>query len=132
MTLSSIMNNIKVGSVIDFTEYTLDRHGRKKPSIKIEGATVQDIIPANTALSRETLETYYGSELETNDYLQLSCMNCPRIVLGLGLNDKQELEVKIITLIADFISMGLQTVSVINEASIDIQTNYVSFMKNMF
>ena len=69
-------------SMITFTEFTLDRHEKKRMTLQIKDAIVHELIPSNQKLSREELELYYGEGLEDIDYLQLSSMNCLRIVLS--------------------------------------------------
>ena len=49
------------------------------------------------------------------DYLQLSTMNCPRIVVGVGLDDNNQLKLQVITLNKDFYNLGIQTLDVMNE-----------------
>lgn len=126
MNFEECMQSLHEGSVVNFREYTLDRHERKKLTLSIEGGVVQAVFPANQQLSRETLEQYYGVELDEVDYLQLSQMNCPRVVVGLGLNQKGELNIKILVLNKDFYNMGLQEIAVTNELNLDeSEPNYL-------
>lgn len=115
MTFDECVQSIHEGSVVDFKEYTLDRHERKRLSLGISGALVQRVFQANETLSREILEEYYGTELEDIDYLQLSTMNCPRFVLSLGINREGSVDIKIIILNKDFYTTGLQELTVTNE-----------------
>jgi len=115
MTFDECVQSIHEGSVVDFKEYTLDRHERKRLSLGISGALVQRVFQANETLSREVLEEYYGTELEDIDYLQLSTMNCPRFVLSLGINREGNVDIKIIILNKDFYTTGLQELTVTNE-----------------
>lgn len=88
---------------------------------------VQDVFPANTKLNREVLEKYYGDGLDETDYLQLSQVNCPRIVVGLGLNQNNEMDVKTLILNKDFYNMGLQELEVTNEVNISNEPNFFQF-----
>lgn len=115
MNFEECVESIHEGSVVTFKEYVYDRHERKRLSLSIEDGIVQEIFPANTTLSRETLEKYYGEELDDIDYLQLSNMNCTRVVISLGLNQFSEMNVKIIILNKDFYNTGLQEVEITNE-----------------
>lgn len=129
MTFDECVQSIRKGSVISFKEYTLDRHERKRLSLNIDGAIVQEVFPANETLSREVLEQYYGTELEEQDYLQLSCMNCPRFVVSLGISEENVMDIKILILNRDFFNMGHQEVTVTNELSPEnmaYEPNYVA------
>lgn len=129
MTFDECVQSIRKGSVISFKEYTLDRHERKRLSLNIDGAIVQEVFPANETLSREVLEQYYGTELEEQDYLQLSCMNCPRFVVSLGISEENVMDIKILILNRDFFNMGHQEVTVTNELSPEnmaFEPNYVA------
>lgn len=129
MTFDECVQSIRKGSVISFKEYTLDRHERKRLSLNIDGAIVQEVFPANETLSREVLEQYYGAELDEQDYLQLSCMNCPRFVVSLGISEENVMDIKILILNRDFFNMGHQEVTVTNELSpenMDYEPNYVA------
>lgn len=128
MTFDECVQSIHKGSVVSFKEYSLDRHERKHLSLSIDGAVVHEVFPANEKLSRDVLEQYYGEELEEQDYLQLSQMNCPRVVLNLGMSeDNSSMNIKIIVLNSDFYSTGLQEVSVtnsINPNNLEYEPNY--------
>ena len=129
MTFDECVQSIRKGSVISFKEYTLDRHERKRLSLNIDGAIVQEVFPANETLSREVLEQYYGTELDEQDYLQLSCMNCPRFVVSLGISEENVMDIKILILNRDFFNMGHQEVTVTNELSPEnmaYEPNYVA------
>lgn len=132
MTFDECVQSIRKGSVISFKEYTLDRHERKRLSLNIDGAIVQEVFPANETLSREVLEQYYGTELEEQDYLQLSCMNCPRFVVSLGISEENVMDIKILILNRDFYNMGHQEITVTNELSpenIAFEPSYVAMAK---
>ena len=115
MTFEECIQSLHEGSVISFKEYTYDRHERKKLALSIEDGVVQGVFPANETLSRDVLEQYYGNELEDVDYLQLATMSCPRVVVGLGINENNEMNVKILVLNKDFYNMGLQELTITNE-----------------
>lgn len=127
MTFEEKISQIHEGSVIDFKEYTLDRHERRHLSLEIDGGVVSKIFNANETLSRDTLEQYYGTELEEQDYLQLSCMNCPRLVISLGLNENNEMNIKILVLNKDFYITKLQEITITNELEPQnlIEPNYM-------
>lgn len=129
LDFTRVVQLLHKGSVIDFKEYSLDRHERKHLSVSIENGVVQAVIPANEKLSRETLEQYYGTELSEIDYLQLSEMNCPRIVVSLGLNRDNQLNIKVIILNEDFYKMGMQKISITNEFNPCEEPNYLQAQK---
>lgn len=127
MTFEDKVASIHAGSVVTYREYTLDRHERKKETLSIIDGVVQTVFNANETLDRETLIQYYGEGFDDIDYLQLATMNCPRIVIGLGLNQNNELDVKIIVLNKDFYNLGLQEIEVTNELDPHnlVEPNYV-------
>lgn len=127
MTFEEVIASIHQGSVITYREYTLDRHERKKETLSITDGIVQTVFNAGEHLNRETLTQYYGEGLEDIEYLQLSTMNCPRVVVGLGLNENNELDVKIIVLNKDFYNLGLQEIEITNELDPNnlMEPNYV-------
>lgn len=128
MTLNEVMSQIAAGSVVNFKEYVLDRHEKRILNISIEGSVVQEIIQPNKQLDRSQLERYYGEGLSDVDYLQLSSMSCPRLILNLGMNEHHQTNIKIITLNDDFIRMGLQVVEVTSEVSLSEAPSYMSAM----
>lgn len=127
MKFDECIQSIHKGSVITFKEYTLNRHERKKLTLEIENGVVQEVFPANEKLSREVLEKYYGDGLDEIDYLQLSQMNCPRLVVGLGINQNNEMDIKVLILNKDFYNMGLQELEVTNEVHVSDGPNYFQF-----
>lgn len=127
MRFDECIQSVHKGSVINFKEYTLNRHERKVLTLEINDGVVQDVFPANTKLNREVLEKYYGDGLDETDYLQLSQVNCPRIVVGLGLNQNNEMDVKTLILNKDFYNMGLQELEVTNEVNISNEPNFFQF-----
>lgn len=110
-------------SMITFTEFTLDRHEKKRMTLQIKDAIVHEIIPSNQKLSREELELYYGEGLEDIDYLQLSSMNCLRIVLRIGINELEQPVFKVISISKDFYDDGLQELEIMG-AGIKTEPNY--------
>lgn len=109
-----ILNQIILGSVISFKEYTVDRREKKHLTISIENSVVHEVIPPNTPIGRELLEQYYGTELSDQDYLQLSSVNCARIILLIGINEQGQNEYKPILFNQDYYELGLQEIEVIN------------------
>lgn len=110
-------------SMITFTEFTLDRHEKKRMTLQIKDAIVHEIIQSNQKLSREELELYYGEGLEDIDYLQLSSMNCLRIVLRVGINELEQPVFKVISISRDFYDEGLQELEIMG-AEIKTEPNY--------
>lgn len=110
-------------SMITFTEFTLDRHEKKRMTLQIKDAIVHELIPSNQKLSREELELYYGEGLEDIDYLQLSSMNCLRIVLRVGINELEQPVFKVISISRDFYDEGLQELEIMG-AEIKTEPNY--------
>lgn len=110
-------------SMITFTEFTLDRHEKKRMTLQIKDAIVHEIILSNQKLSREELELYYGEGLEDIDYLQLSSMNCLRIVLRVGINELEQPVFKVISISRDFYDDGLQELEIMG-AEIRTEPNY--------
>ena len=132
MTFDECIQSIHKGSVISFKEYTLDRHERKHLALNIEGAVVQEVFSADEALPREVLEQFYGTELAEQDYLQLSCMNCPRFVVSLGISEENVMDIKILVLNRDFYNMGHQEIVITNEIApenIAAEPNYVAMVQ---
>ena len=127
MTYSEFLDYIRPGMVIRFKEFTLDRHERKKLAFEIAEVLVHDIIPANQPMSKDLMIKYYGDGLEDITYLQLSSMNCTRIVLIVGTNEESQPLYKVIALNQDFYNLGLQEIEVVNEVTTDVP-NYVQQM----
>lgn len=127
MSFADLVHSINEGSVVTFREYSLDRHERKHLSLEIENAVVQEVWEAGSTVPLDTLEHYYGEGLDSPDLLQLSCVNSPRIVLSLGVNERNEMDVKIVTLVRDFFDLGLQELTVISEGS-SYEPSYVDIM----
>ena len=92
-------------------------------TLQIKDAIVHEIIPSNQKLSREELELYYGEGLEDIDYLQLSSMNCLRIVLRVGINELEQPVFKVISISRDFYDEGLQELEIMG-AEIKTEPNY--------
>lgn len=132
MTYEECVSQIHEGSVIDFKEYSLGRREKHNLSLEISGGVVQRVFQPNEQLSIETLQQYYGEELEETDYLQLSQMNCLRIVVILGYEQDGTQDIKILQVVKDFMETGLQQVEVVNEVSLDTvmyEPNYIEAQK---
>ena len=88
---------------------------------------VAAVFPENVTLSRDVLIRYYGEELNDIEYMQLATMSCPRVVVNLGLNEYQEMDIKVLVLNQDFYNMGLQEIEVTNEINPQnlIEPNYL-------
>lgn len=131
MSFKQLIQSINEGDVITFREYYLDRHDRMKLSYSIDNGVVQAVFQAGQKLNIETLVQYYGEGLEETDYLQLSCVSFPRVVIGLGINQQGETDVKIVQLNEDFYNMGLQQVELTKGLSGDlVEPNYLLFHKD--
>ena len=131
MSFKQLIQSINEGDVITFREYYLDRHDRVKLSYSIDNGVVQAVFQANQRLNIETLVQYYGEGLEETDYLQLSCVSFPRVVIGLGINQQGETDVKIVQLNEDFYNMGLQQVELTKGLSENlVEPNYLLFHKD--
>lgn len=97
------------GEYVNFKEYTLDRHQRKQTTLEISDLEVECVIVANTSLSIESLEAFYGVGLEEQDYLVLSKAPYHRLVLKVVDDyDPMKLYFKVIELNPYFMSQGLQ------------------------
>ena len=131
MSFKQLIQSINEGDVITFREYYLDRHDRVKLSYSIDNGVVQAVFQAGQKLNIETLVQYYGEGLEETDYLQLSCVSFPRVVIGLGINQQGETDVKIVQLNEDFYNMGLQQVELTKGLSENlVEPNYLLFHKD--
>lgn len=131
MLYDELTNSVREGSVISFKEYTLDRHERRHISIQIDDAVVYRVIPTNKQLSREELEELYGTELDDIDYQQLSCMNCIRFVLNLGVQQDGSMDIKIIVVNKYFYETKLQEVELLSEIDSEnlYEPNYLAAQK---
>lgn len=109
----NVISKIAVGTVINFKEYILDRRERKRLSVDIREATVQEVIPANQPMSRDLLLKYYGEELDDIVYLQLSIVNCLRIVLIVDVGEDNQPIHKVISLNKDFYNASLQQLEIL-------------------
>lgn len=127
MTFKECVDSIHEGSVISFKEYAYDRHERKKMTMSVNDVVVSAVLPANETISRDTLTQYYGDELDDLTYMQLATMNCPRVVVNLGINQNNEMDIKVLVLNQDFYDMGLQEVEITNEVDPNnlVEPNYV-------
>lgn len=131
MTYEKCVSEIHEGSVINFKEYSLDRKEKRHLSLEIDSGMVQRVFQPNEQLSVDTLQQYYGEELEDTVYLQLSQMNCLRVVVILGVETDGTQDIKILQIVKDFVSTGLQQVEVINQMSPEAfyEPNYVEAQK---
>ena len=132
MTYEECLSQITEGSVINFREYSLDRKEKRHLSLELESGMVQRVFLPNEQLSIETLQQYYGEELEDTVYLQLSQMNCLRVVVILGVEPDGTQDIKILQIVKDFVDTGLQQLEVINQVSPDTafyEPNYVEAQK---
>lgn len=111
-----LISQIVPGSTLTLREYTY-RRGERRLTLTIENSLVHDIIPANVHVGREQLEQYYGSDLEDMDYLQLSSVNCLRVVLLIRVDENSNPIYKPIFINQDFYEAGLQEVELINSAT---------------
>ena len=124
-TYEQLLATIVKGSVISFREYNLDRREKKHLVFSIENTLVHDIIPANIPLSRTVLEDYYGQYLSDQDYLQLSSINCLRIVLFIENDENDKPRYKPLLFNKDYYLQGLQELEVINGINLD-EPNYLN------
>lgn len=108
-----LIQQIVPGSTLTLREYTYRRNERRL-TMTIENSLVHDIIPANVHIGREQLEQYYGADLEDVDYLQLSSVNCFRVVLLIRVDENSNPIYKPILINQDYYEAGLQEVEVIN------------------
>ena len=119
------------GSVIKFCEYTLDRQERMRLSLEIDDAVVQEVIQPNQPVSKDQLIVYYGDVLDDHTYLQLSCVNCLRLVLITGVTEENQPKYRVIMFNKDFCNMGLQVLKVLGDQPQN-EPNYVEQMNMMF
>lgn len=106
----TLTQQLQEGDIINFKEFHSDRHDRKKLVLDIEGAIIKEIFPANEPINREKLVEIYGEELGDLDYLALSTSNSLRLLLNLGFNQNNEMNIKMITVNKDFCQMGYQVI----------------------
>ena len=112
MKYNEILSKITEGTVITFREYTLDRRERKHLTLSIDNSLIERIIPANFPLSINELEEYYGEGLSQQDYLQLSCVNCVRIILFTEVKDGKRIYTPVF-FNKDYYESGLQEIEII-------------------
>lgn len=108
-----LIQQIVPGVTLTLKEYTLRRNERRL-TLSIENSLVHDVIPANAHIGREQLEQYYGDNLEDVDYLQLSSVNCFRVVLLIRVDENSNPVYRPIFINQDFYESGLQEVEIIN------------------
>lgn len=97
---------VRPGGLITFSEYTLDRHQRRKPTACVEKAPVEAVIPAGEALNREQIVAYYG-EVDDHDALVLASAPYPRIVLQVA-DSRGQSTLKVIGLVEAYMGQNLQ------------------------
>lgn len=107
-----LISQIVSGSTLTLREYQYTRAGRRL-TLAIENSLVHDVIPANVHIGREQLEQYYGTDLEDVDYLQLSSVNCFRVVLLIRVDENSNPVYKPILINQDYYEAGLQEVELI-------------------
>ena len=123
---NDMINQLQEGDIINFKEYHSDRHDKKKLVLDIEGAIIKEIFPVNQTINREKLVEIYGEELDDLDYLSLSTCNSLRLLLNLGFNQDNKMNVKMITVNKDFYQMGYQVIDKTGSLQgTDLQPNYV-------
>ena len=122
-----LMQKLHPGAVLTFREYTLDRRENRRLACEIKDVIIQMIIQPNQQLSRDDLILYYGDGLSDTDYLQLSSVNCLRVVVITGVNEESNPQYKVIMINRDFYMMGLQEVSIIE----GVENNEISYLSEM-
>ena len=118
MPYAQLISQIVPGSTLTLREYTY-RRGERRLTLTIENSLVHDVIPANVHIGREQLEQYYGTDLGDVDYLQLSSVNCFRVVLLIRVDENSNPIYRPILINQDFYETGLQEVELINGATPD-------------
>lgn len=132
MRYEDVVNTIKENQLIQFKEYTLDRHEHKRLAFEIDSALVVQVIRPSDSLDIITLERYYGEGLEEETYLQLSKINSYRYVLNIGFDQVKGSPIyKVIEINKDFINLGLQEITVILKTS-QQHPVYVDLQKGLF
>lgn len=116
---SQLITQIVPGVTLTLREYTIRRNTRRL-TLAIENSLVHDIIPANVPLSRDQLEQYYGEQLSEMDYLQLSSVNCFRVVLLTQVDEHNNPVYKPVFINQDYYESGLQEVEIISGAFTDV------------
>ena len=100
--------NIPIKSMVEFKQYSLDRHENKKLEDTVVGELFT-IIPSCEQLSLELLETYYKG-VSSEHYTALSYSPDIRLVIIIG-NDRMGIPIyKTISINSYFYSVGLQTI----------------------
>lgn len=91
-----LMQKLHPGAVLTFREYTLDRRENRRLACEIKDVVIHMVIQPNQQLSRDDLILYYGGGLSDTDYLQLSSVNCLRVVVITGVNEESNPQYKVI------------------------------------
>lgn len=81
MTSLSDILNLPAGTVITYKRYNINRLGQKTVLQDLERHILERVITPEDKLDIETLHMYYGTELTSQDYMQLSQVNTYRLVL---------------------------------------------------
>lgn len=113
VTFSQLLQQITPGVTISLKEYAYIRNKRRL-TLSIDNSLVHDVIPANVSIGREQLEQYYGNDLDDVDYLQLSTVNCLRVILLVRVDESNHPVYKPILINQDFYESGLQEVEIIS------------------
>ena len=125
-----LMQKLHPGAVLTFREYTLDRRENRRLACEIKDVVIQMIIQPNQQLSRDDLILYYGDGMSDTDYLQLSSINCLRVVVIAGVDEESNPQYRVIMINRDFYMMGLQEVSIIEGAEMN-ELSYISEMNKL-
>ena len=113
MTYRELINQLKPTMLINFREYSLNFRGIKHMTLNIESSVIEEVIPANQSIGRSKLEIWYGNDLSNKDYLQLSTMNCFRIILIVGVDEFNKPQYKPIVINQDLFETGFQEVDIL-------------------
>lgn len=109
---------LQVGVVLNFQEFTLNRREKKKLSLDTQRVVIHEVIPPNHPLDKALMMKYYGDSLADKDYLQLSMVNCLRIVVINGVDEESQPIYQVLSINRDFYNMGLQTVDILSPVTL--------------
>ena len=107
-----VIKSIKVGSTIDFVEYSIDRHERKHESVRIENAIVRDIFPANHVVDIDRITEIYSEDVSDDERRALTISGSTRILVSLGTDEYGNDMVKMLNLVDYFYKVGQQEIVV--------------------
>lgn len=103
---NDICEVVRPGGLITFTEYKLDRHQRRKPTVQVIDAPVETVIPPREAISRDQIAAFYG---EVSDQDACVLASVPYIRLVIQVQDERNQPVfKVIGISSVFMGQGLQ------------------------